>query len=229
MVRAPVVTKKPNRRDELLRVAGEVFAAKGYHEAKMDDIAAAADVAKGTLYLYFRDKRAIFAELVDGLAAQLSAAIIPVDTEADVVAQVKHNIRAVIGVLAQQPHVTSLLFDQASGVDESFRLKTDSFYRALKELLASSLEEGQRLGIVREGDTKLYASMTIGALREVLVEAGERTGSLRTREQVVEAFFDMLQGGYLRLAPGRKGPKRRVYATIASPGAKKRKASSSHG
>ncbi|MBM4357094.1 MAG: TetR/AcrR family transcriptional regulator [Deltaproteobacteria bacterium] len=222
-----MVTKKQNRRDELLRVAGEVFAAKGYHEAKMDDIAAAADVAKGTLYLYFRDKRAMFAELVDGLAAQLASSIIPVDTEADVVAQVKHNIRAVIGVLAQQPRVTSLLFDQASGVDEGFRVKTDSFYRALKQQLASSLEEGQRLGIVREGDTALYASMTIGALREVLVEAGGRSGSPRTREQVVEAFFDVLQGGYLRLEPDPKGPKRRVYATIAAP--RRRKASSSRG
>ncbi len=217
-------TKKQDRREQILRVASEVFATKGYHEAKMDDIAAAADVAKGTLYLYFQDKRGIFTELIDALSAQLSAAIIPVDTEADVVAQVKHNIRAVIGVLAQQPRVTSLLFDQASGVDESFRLKTDSFYRALKDLLASSLQEGQRLGIVREGDPKLYASMTIGALREVLVETGQKSGSKRTREQVVEAFFQVLQGGYLRLHPDRKGPKRRVYATIGAPPGKRRKA-----
>lgn len=217
-------TKKQDRREQLLRVASEVFATKGYHEAKMDDIAAAADVAKGTIYLYFQDKRAIFTELIDGLAAQLSQAIIPVDTEADVVAQVKHNIRAVIGVLAQQPHVTSLLFDQASGVDESFRLKTDSFYRALKHMLVASLEEGQRLGIVREGDTSLYASFSIGGLREVLVEAGPRGTKKRTREQVVEAVFAVLEGGYLRLDPDRKEPTRRVYADIGAPSRPKRKA-----
>ncbi len=219
-----MTTKKQDRREQLLHVASDVFATKGYHEAKMDDIAAAADVAKGTIYLYFKDKRAIFTELIDGLSAQLTGAIIPVDTEADVVAQVKHNIRAVIGVLAQQPRVTSLLFDQASGVDENFRLKTDSFYRALKELLASSLGEGQRLGIVREGDPKLYASMTIGAIREVLVETRQKTGSKRTREQVVEAFFAVLEGGYLRLKSDPKGPKRRVYATIGPAPSKRRKA-----
>ncbi|MBM4374250.1 MAG: TetR/AcrR family transcriptional regulator [Deltaproteobacteria bacterium] len=219
-------TKKQDRREVLLRVASEVFAAKGYHEAKMDDIAAAADVAKGTLYLYFQDKRGIFTELIDGLAAQLSTSIIPVDTEADVVEQVKHNIRAVIGVLAQDPHVTSLLFDQASGVDEGFRHKMDSFYDGLKALLSASLEEGQRLGIVKEGDTRLYASMTVGGLREVLNEAAGRTTGKRTREQVVEAIFGMLQGGYLRLDPERKGPTRRVYATlgVATKPAKRRRA-----
>jgi len=221
-----VSTKKQDRREVLLRVASEVFAAKGYHEAKMDDIAAAADVAKGTLYLYFQDKRGIFTELIDGLAAQLSTSIIPVDTEADVVEQVKHNIRAVIGVLAQDPHVTSLLFDQASGVDEGFRHKMDSFYDGLKALLSASLEEGQRLGIVKEGDTRLYASMTVGGLREVLNEAAGRTTGKRTREQVVEAIFGMLQGGYLRLDPERKGPTRRVYATlgVATKPAKRRRA-----
>ncbi len=222
-------TKKQDRREQILSVASDVFATKGYHEAKMDDIAAAARVAKGTLYLYFQDKRAIFSELINGLAVQLSMAIIPVDTEADVAAQVKHNIRAIIGVLAQQPRVTSLLFDQASGVDENFRLKTDSFYRTLKDLLATSLAEGQRLGIVREGDPKLYASMTIGGLREVLVETRQKRGSKRTREQVVEAFFGVLEGGYLRLGAMRKGPKRRVYATIGEAPRKRPKARSTDG
>lgn len=220
-IAAGVATKKQGRREQILEVAAEVFATRGYHAAKMEDIATAADVAKGTLYLYFKDKRAIFAELIDGLALRLSAAILPVDTEAEVVGQVKHNIRAVIGVLAGAPHVSSLLFDQASGIDEGFRQKTDSFYRGLKELLASSLAEGQRLGIVREGDTRLYASMTIGGLREVLVEAGERWGAVRTREQVVEAIFELLQGGYLRLEPERAAPGRKVYATIRVPKTKK--------
>jgi AcrR family transcriptional regulator len=205
--------KKAERREEMLRVASEVFAATGYHAARMDDIAAAANVAKGTLYLYFDDKRAIFSELIDGLSARLSAAIIRVDTEGDVAAQVKHNIRAVLGVLVEQPELMRMLFDQASGVDKEFRKKMDSFYRALKHLLATSLEDGQALGIVRAGDAELYASLTIGALREILVEAASRPSG-RTREQVVDAIFDVLEGGYLRLAGegGKRG--RRVVAVL---------------
>lgn len=48
---------KAERRSELLRAARDVFATKGYHNAKIDDIVQAAKVAKGTFYLYFPDKR----------------------------------------------------------------------------------------------------------------------------------------------------------------------------
>ena len=51
---------KPERRQQILTVARDVFARRGYHAAKIDDIVAAAGIARGTFYLYFEDKRAIF-------------------------------------------------------------------------------------------------------------------------------------------------------------------------
>lgn len=194
-------------------MASAVFAHKGYHEAKMDDIAAAAKVAKGTLYLYFDDKRAIFSEILDGLFSRLSGAIIQVDTEGDVGAQIKHNIRAVIGVIVEQPAIMRMLFDEASGVDKEFREKMLSFYTGLKKLLTTSLKDGQRLGLVKKGDARLYASLTVGALREILVEAATRPSD-RTREQVVDVVFDVLQGGYLRLDPKSQLHARRVVAVV---------------
>jgi AcrR family transcriptional regulator len=48
------------RRGEILQSARCVFAQKGFAEANVDDIAAKAGVAKGTLYLYFTSKEQIF-------------------------------------------------------------------------------------------------------------------------------------------------------------------------
>ncbi|HVB38785.1 MAG TPA: helix-turn-helix domain-containing protein, partial [Vicinamibacterales bacterium] len=45
---------------EILTAARGVFARKGYQAATMDDIAGAAGVGKGTLYLYYRSKRDIY-------------------------------------------------------------------------------------------------------------------------------------------------------------------------
>jgi AcrR family transcriptional regulator len=47
---------------EILEAARGVFASKGFNNATMDDVAEAAGVAKGTLYLYFPSKREIFLE-----------------------------------------------------------------------------------------------------------------------------------------------------------------------
>src|ERR1700752_90645 len=107
---------KTERRQVLLRAARDVFATKGYHEAKIDDIVARAKVAKGTFYLYFPDKRSVFSELVDGLFARLGAAILKVDPGEDVEAQVKHNIRAIVAVLLDDKDLT-LLLSYARGVD----------------------------------------------------------------------------------------------------------------
>jgi AcrR family transcriptional regulator len=54
------------RRQAILEAALAVFAARGYEAARLDDIAVQAGVAKGTLYLYFKDKQALFEELVRG-------------------------------------------------------------------------------------------------------------------------------------------------------------------
>lgn len=55
---------KAVRRADILAAALEVFAAHGYAAARLDDVASAAGVAKGTLYLYFADKQALFEGLI---------------------------------------------------------------------------------------------------------------------------------------------------------------------
>jgi len=56
--------RKEARPQEILEAALMVFAEKGYAAARMDDIAARAGVTKGTIYLYFDNKEAVFKTLV---------------------------------------------------------------------------------------------------------------------------------------------------------------------
>jgi AcrR family transcriptional regulator len=189
---------KSERHQALLRAARTVFAEKGYHEAKVDDIVALAKVAKGTFYLYFPDKRSIFAELVRGLFARLGGAILRVDPSADVEAQVKHNIRAIVAVLLDDAALTSILLSHAAGLDPAFVKQLRSFRQEVKKLLELSLSEGQRLGIVAQGDTELYATFTIGALKEVLFE-NALVVQVHPREQIVTALYELLSRGYLRM------------------------------
>ncbi|MCA9624941.1 MAG: TetR/AcrR family transcriptional regulator [Myxococcales bacterium] len=191
---------KTRRREELLAAARTVFAHRGY-QAKVEEIAAEAKVAKGTVYLYFPDKRSIFVELIDALFGRLAEAILRVDTGGDVAEQVKHNIRAILSVLVDDPDTMRMLFSHASGVDPAFGEKIDSFYDGLKMLLTESLKEGQELGIVAEGDARLYATFTLGGLKEILWEVARRPEVPRQREEIVDAVYALLQRGYLRVPP----------------------------
>ena len=61
------------RRDDILRAAREVFGSRGFQEATLDEVASRAEVAKGTLYNYFRSKEEIFHQIVTDLLDDLLA------------------------------------------------------------------------------------------------------------------------------------------------------------
>jgi AcrR family transcriptional regulator len=65
--------EKARRQQEILEAAREVFFEKGIHRATVDDVAAQAEVSKGTVYLYFQSKESILAHLLlEGLSILLS-------------------------------------------------------------------------------------------------------------------------------------------------------------
>lgn len=67
------------RRDQIIAAAVGCFARSGYHVTTMADVAEAAGVSKGTPYLYFPGKEALFIALYEewgcGLAARVNAAV----------------------------------------------------------------------------------------------------------------------------------------------------------
>ena len=56
--------QRQHRQEQILKAAFEVFAAHGFEAARIDEVARRAGIAKGTIYLYFRDKESLFQELI---------------------------------------------------------------------------------------------------------------------------------------------------------------------
>ena len=61
----PARANVPDKREAILRAATAVFAEKGYFNSKVADIARAAGVADGTVYLYFKNKDDILHSIFD--------------------------------------------------------------------------------------------------------------------------------------------------------------------
>jgi AcrR family transcriptional regulator len=190
---------KPERRQQILNVARDVFARRGYHAAKIEDIVAAAGVARGTFYLYFEDKRAIFEEIVDRTIARLGMSIVRVDphdgthTVAD---QVRDNIRRIMRILLEDRATTKILLSDALGVDPAFDRKLLSFYDEMSTLLEQSLRDGQALGVVRAGDVRLMSWLTMGAIKEVMFQMVQR-GAEYDEDRLVDGTFAFFRAGYL--------------------------------
>jgi AcrR family transcriptional regulator len=64
-----------DRREAILAAALDEFSTRGFEAARLDDVARRAGVAKGTIYLYFRDKESLFQELVRAMVSPIVGAI----------------------------------------------------------------------------------------------------------------------------------------------------------
>jgi AcrR family transcriptional regulator len=63
------------RREAILAAALDEFSARGFAATRLDDVAQRAGVAKGTIYLYFRDKESLFQELIRTMLTPLVGTI----------------------------------------------------------------------------------------------------------------------------------------------------------
>src|ERR1035437_10527903 len=78
------------RRQAIIEAALDEFIARGFAATRLDDVAKRAGVAKGTIYLHFRDKESLFQELIRamltplvGTIEALGAADVPINVLAD--------------------------------------------------------------------------------------------------------------------------------------------------
>lgn len=66
-----IEVKKEHKRKDLLNAAFDLFTSKGFHDTSISDIVTKAGIAKGTFYLYFKDKTDIRNRLISSKATQL--------------------------------------------------------------------------------------------------------------------------------------------------------------
>jgi AcrR family transcriptional regulator len=73
--------KRRRRVNEILRVAAEVVAERGYQAASLDEVADRLDLAKASLYHYFDSKQALVSACLDTAAAEVEARLVAIASE----------------------------------------------------------------------------------------------------------------------------------------------------
>jgi len=194
-------TKSEEKRLALLKAALAVVTEKGYFETKVDDVARRAGVAKGTVYLYFKDKPAVYIGLVDWLLEQALA------VTADVMARPISPRRKLeelfstwsSGVMSN-PGVLSLLsmenVHQDNTVMKRFKKHVLPHVIEMQDAVADIMKQGIEQGEFRPADPRAAATMYLGAFRAELLAAASRPGARRAVESMKELFlFGLLADG----------------------------------
>jgi AcrR family transcriptional regulator len=163
---------KEERREQILEAGIRAFGAKGYHGTQVSDIIAEAGVARGTFYLYFKSKREIFEAIVSEIIAKVHQVVHPINKEdlSKVPGEILGNIERATTLLLNHPFFIKIFFSDAVGLDAEFDERLRHFYQEILRAIRDGLTNGQRMGIIREGDTEVLALCLMGSLKEILYQ-----------------------------------------------------------
>ena len=186
------------RRAQIKEAALAAFAARGYHATSVADLIAAADVARGTFYLYFESKEVLFLELIDDLIAEMRAGIKGVDPSPgapSVRAQLPQVIARVLRVVAHNRALTRILFRDAVGLDAAVEARLTAFNDQLHAYVAAALRLGRAMGVVRDAiDIDVAATCVVGGVRYVVqrnVVAGDDEPDVDAlARRIVDVYLD---------------------------------------
>jgi AcrR family transcriptional regulator len=191
--------KRQRRREQILAAAQQVFATRGYHAAAVSDMIELAGISRGTFYLYFDGKQAIFRELLDGFVQQLMDAVEVVDPSSpDTTPMLYANIRRVVELLFDNPNLTKVLLRAASGLDPEVDKALSRLDEFLLDMVMGALVNGAAWGITRKVDERIVATAIIGSIKEVLHQSLVVDGSEQIdRDNIAHSLLDYALRGLL--------------------------------
>ncbi|THD60472.1 TetR/AcrR family transcriptional regulator [Phenylobacterium sp.] len=165
--------RKEARPAEMIEAALDVFAEHGFAAAKLDDIARRAGVAKGSLYLYFDTKEALFRAVVEQIIAPavsrvLAMAQIPEEgPQNGPFAEVAPRLLAGAALALSQDRVAAvarMVIGEARTFPDLARVWHDQVVGPLLSAVAARIARAQAAGEVRPGSPRTHAFSLVGPL-----------------------------------------------------------------
>ena len=194
-----MMTRKPQRngaagkREAILRAATRVFARNGYFNSKVADIAAAAGVADGTVYLYFKSKEEILHSIFDQNMAEAIASARKLTAKLNDPRQKLRRIAALhLERLGADRDLAVVFQVELRGSTKFMQEFSAAGFAEYLSLLRATFEKGQRRGVFRkELNAKAVSKILFGALDEMATNwiISKRNYKLEPMAEVVMEIF----------------------------------------
>jgi AcrR family transcriptional regulator len=166
----PKIVDRAEMQHGILDAAMQVYVKKGYHAATIADVAEAAGLGKGTLYLYFKNKDAIAISMVDrhfkGLEERFFVEEMPdsLDDFAD-------DLSQTMNIPDDHAKFVRVFFEVfgPSFASDAFSAKVASFFDKLGDHYAGQIKHLQELGQIREDADPKKLGRVIAALIDGMI------------------------------------------------------------
>jgi TetR/AcrR family fatty acid metabolism transcriptional regulator len=190
--------KGSDKRGRILDAAIKVFAERGFHSATVAEIARAAGVADGTIYLYFKGKDDLLLRLFDEKMTELlEEARREIAHEKTAPARLRRFIQLHLALVERNPDLAAVLIvelrQSAQFLKAADRQKLAAYVDLIAEIVRAGQESGELLDIVSPAIAK---RAVFGALDELALGyllSGRKSNLRKTAAEVAEWFVRGLE------------------------------------
>jgi AcrR family transcriptional regulator len=157
-------------RQKILNAAINVFAQKGYHDTRVDEIVSASDTSKGAVYFHFPSKQEIFLGLVEEFANILEKELLDaINQEQKGVQKVDFALRSCMNTFGKYQKLTKIFLIQALGLGAVFEEKRQQINSRFADIIETHLQQAVAEGDIPPIDTEIASYLWMGAIYEVVI------------------------------------------------------------
>jgi TetR/AcrR family transcriptional repressor of mexJK operon len=171
----PAARDRTPKRERILAAGLSLFANAPYQSVTMDSVAAAAGVAKGTLYLYFESKEDLYLGILsDGLETITRNYQAGANPAASIADRLRRAIVITLEFYDQRRDLLRLMATEEPRMAEARNRLIDEWRERGVRFFSSLIEEGAHAGVFRAVDPLLATWAILGSMRSVMLYYGPR-------------------------------------------------------
>ena len=189
-------------RRRILRVAASEFARLGFDQANINVLAEQAGIGKGTIYLYFENKRELFLAMLRFIAQEHLAAIrVALAADGTLQQRLERLFRTFAHLAEEESDSFNVSMSALYGVNRAFQAEATKLLRDYVAVIALMLEQSQARGEIRCPSIETAALMVLSLTESYVLSAkvlGQSEAEITRQAPTVAAL--MLRG--IAASPG---------------------------
>jgi AcrR family transcriptional regulator len=196
--------KGERRKQQIVDTAKNMFIDNGFQSTHIGQVCEKLDIARGTVYQYFRNKKEILYAILDVVLESIEDIFDQDDfnefftgnpSSESVLAFINKRLMSCISVLLGEPIVIKLIFKEIVGVDDDVNDRVRVAVSAIEKHVAHEVEELKNRNIYKSTlDPKVTATMIIGGVMLVVYESDRKKQNVLDQNLITSIATYYLHG-----------------------------------
>ena len=199
-----MLQKGERRKQQIIDTAKEMFLERGYQSTHIGQVCKKLDIARGTVYQYFGNKKEILYTLIDNISEKIRE-LFDIDSlrdylktepdREDIISFINKRLSSGIEILLNEPIIIKLIYKDIPGVDSKVVKHVNKALEAIKDIIAREIVELKGKHFYKDDiDPFITSNLLIGGVMMIVYEYDKRGWDVLKSEVIDSITKNYLSG-----------------------------------